>query len=176
MSTSPSPIGDDFHSALEQLVSTIRPYSEDLYEIENFIDQRWLQVEPHPQNTRLHILREDGSYLLSIDGNLVTGTWSTIEDSNTLILEQPGPGTSSEKTLYDLGFLNQDFFILKKHGHRRGLEDQFLLLGREAIAQDSHWEEIIELIYQRYKNNKTLIAGTVIVIALILLYCIFRYV
>ena len=166
---------DRFHEALSELILIIQPYSEDLYEEENYLEKRWLQIEQDPVASRLHIFREDENYIESIDGNILSGKWSIMEDSNTLILSKPSRAGTEEKTLYDLAFLNEDFFILKKHGKRKNMEMQYLLLGREGIVDGKSWEEVIDLIYERYRNNKRLITGTIIAAAFVLLYIVFRY-
>ena len=173
LSTDPSLPDDSFHRELTSLVSDIYPFSEDLYEKEYFLEKKWLQVSDHDYQKRLHIFRENGQYLESIDGNVLMGTWSILENSNTIIFEKPGLGQQSEKRLYELAFLNEDFFILKKHGNRTGFENQYLLLGREAIVSGLTWEEVVELIYTRYKNNKKLVRAIVLLIALIALYLVF---
>jgi len=164
---------DNFHSELLSLVGDIHPFSEDLYEKEYFQEKKWLQVSDRDPHTRLHIFRVNGEYLESIDGNVFVGKWSILENSNTIIFEKPGVGQMTEKRLYELAFLNEDFFILKKHGNRIGLEDQFLLLGREALVKNLDWQAVIDLIDTRYKNNKKLVRAIVLMIALVALYLIF---
>ncbi len=128
LSTNPIVPDDRFHEELTSLVSQIHPFSEDLYEKEYFLEQKWLQISDRDHHTRLHIFREGGDYLESIDGNILIGSWSILENSNTIILEKPRAGHNSDKNLYELAFLNEDFFILKKHGNRNGYEHQFILL------------------------------------------------
>lgn len=173
LSTDPIVPDDRFHEELTSLVGDIHPFSEDLYEKEYFLEKKWLQVSDRDFQTRLHIFRENGDYLESIDGNVFMGSWSILEDSNTIIFEKFGIGPNSEKRLYELAFLNEDFFILKKHGNRTGYENQFLLLGREAMVRNLGWEEVVDLIYTRYKNNKKLVRAIVLLIALIALYLVF---
>ena len=173
LSTDASLPDDSFHQELSSLVGDIYPFSEDLYEKEYFLEKKWLQVSDRDHQTRLHIFRETGEYLESIDGNVLMGSWSILENSNTIIFEKPGLGQHPEKRLYELAFLNEDFFILKKHGNRTGYENQFLLLGREAMVKGLAWEEVVDLIYTRFKNNKKLVRAIVLLIALIALYFVF---
>jgi len=173
LSTDPILPDDRFHEELTALVGQIHPFSEDLYEKEYFLEKKWQQVSDRDPSTRLHIFREGGEYLESIDGNVLMGNWSILVNSNTMIFEKAGLGGSSEKRLYELAFLNEDFFILKKHGNRKGFENQFLVLGREPIVNGLHWEETLDLIGTRYKNNQKLIRTIVLAIALIILYFIF---
>jgi len=173
LSTDPILPDDSFHEELLALVGDIHPFSEDLYEKEYFLEKKWLQVSDGDHHTRLHIFRENGDYLESVDGNVFMGTWSILENSNTIIFEKPGLGANQEKRLFELAFLNEDFFILKKHGNRIGHEAQFLLLGREALVHDLDWSDVVDLIYTRYKNNKKLLRAIILMIALIVLYLIF---
>lgn len=52
----------------------------------------------------LHIFEEGGEYMLSIDGNLMKGTWRQLGEYNSLVVE-----ISGKNELFDLRFMNAEF-------------------------------------------------------------------
>ncbi|MEM6967481.1 MAG: hypothetical protein AAF573_22145, partial [Bacteroidota bacterium] len=125
----------------------------------------------------LHIFRAEGEYLISIDGNITPGTWKILSKSNTFIIEKSVGESVITSELYDLAFLNRDFFILKKHGNqiRKGGKKYFVL-AREGAVRGLEWRDIMELLYNQYRNNSTfivLLIGLIIVVVSIFGYSFF---
>ncbi|MBT8220787.1 MAG: hypothetical protein KJP00_13240 [Bacteroidia bacterium] len=161
---------DDLYEELGRILAEIRPWSEDLYESEYYFEKRWLEVRNSNEAIILHIFRSDGEYLESTNGNILTGKWSILENSNTMILECPTISGKAEKTLYDLSFLNKDFFILKKHGTHKS----FLVLGRDQLVSGMNLEEVIDLISAQYSNNKSWIKVLFVIVLVVALFFLFR--
>jgi len=164
------PTYEKMEDYLEHVVlPRVRPWSEDLYEKQYYLDTRWLEIRDAENfhESVLHIFQKDGKYMISVDGNISFGKYSILSKSNTMILDH---GNRNE--LYDLKFLNDDFFILSKHGdqRRKGQRDYFVL-GRENLVAGLEWREIMELLYSRYQNNSQVIVVVAIiaVIAVIIL-------
>jgi hypothetical protein len=154
------------------ILPRVTPWSEDLRESAFFLNTRWLEIsdQDDQQEALLHIFLEDGRYLYSIDGNIIEGRWMVLEGSNTFICEQG----SKAKELFDLAFLNRDFFILKKHGDQtRRHKPSFLVLGREPAVSRLTWRESMELLLNVWRNSPSYLMYIVIVgaaIALILAF------
>lgn len=155
---------------LKEILKHIQPWSEDLYESEYFFEKRWLEVDDSSNAKILHIFRTDGEYLESVNGNILTGSWSILENSNTMILERPSKSGIVEKELYDLAFLNDDFFILKKHGaiHR------YLVMGKDQLVSDLNLEEVLSLIESRFQRNRSSLKTIFVIAIIIALYLVFR--
>lgn len=154
------------------ILPRVTPWSEDLRESAFFLNTRWLEItdQDDQQEALLHIFLEDGRYLYSIDGNIIEGQWMVLEGSNTFICEQ---GNKS-KELFDLAFLNRDFFILKKHGDQaRRNKPGYLVLGREPAVSRLTWRESMELLLNVWRNSPSYLLYVVIVgaaIAIILAF------
>ena len=72
-----------------------------------------------------------------------------MSDSNTFIVDYGG-----KSQLFDLVFLNNDFFILKKHGDqlRRG-RDMYYVYGNERSVGRLDWRNAMEELYNIYRKN-----------------------
>lgn len=164
---------DEFHQTVEDLVADIYPFSEDLYEVSYFLEKNWLEISEHDKHDVLHIFRDQNQYIYSVDGRIIEGSWSMVEDTNVMILERPDIQGGEEKILYELAFLNSDFFILKRHGKRIALERQFLVMGREHLVRNKPWQEALDLIETQHETNKVVIGIAVIIAILLALYFVF---
>lgn len=155
---------------LDKILPDLKPHSEDLREVQFFLKKRWLEVSDKPDfhESVLHIFKEEGEYLLSIDGNIDEGTWETLDGSNTLILDM------GDKELYDLAFLNSDFLVLKKHGNQKRLgRNKYRLFGLEKKVKGLVWRDVIEAMYNLHRGNNqymVMIAFMLVIIALLALF------
>lgn len=173
------PVMETMDEYLDLIIPLVRPWGEDLYEEEYYIDTRWLEVRDNDSfhESVLHIFRPENEYLNSIDGNIHRGVWRKLDQSNTLILEQTAGSTVVKSELYDLAFLNKDFFILKKHGDqkRKGFKKYFVM-GRENYIRGLEWKDVVELLFNRYRNNRQwifFVVFIVIVIAVVVFFSVF---
>jgi len=146
----------DMDSHLDFILPKVIPYGEDLRETGFWFDRRWKEVrgEEGFHEALLHIFSPNGEYLLSLDGNLMKGSWRQLGVENALILEMGG-----RSELFDVRFLNQDFMILTKHGDqaRKGLR-RFYLLVREPVTRDRSgadldWRNIMEKLFNVWREN-----------------------
>jgi len=168
----PLPDGATMDQQLDQIIPKIRPWGEDLYEQEYYLDTRWLEIRDDEQfhESVLHIFREENEYLISIDGNITLGIWKILSKSNTFIIEKTVGDAIITSELYDLAFLNRDFFILRKHGNqlRKGGKKYFVL-AREGSVRGLEWRDVMELLYNQYRNNSTWIVALIALIVAVLL-------
>ena len=143
------------------------PWSEDLREDEFWHHIRWREVSDNESfhEAVLHIFMPNGEYLKSIDGNIAKGGWRILNNSNTFIWNK-----GSGEELFDLAFLNKDFFILKKHGEHR---QQYFMMGREASITGLEWRDALEKLFNLYRNNHLYLLTTFFLIALIAIILIF---
>ena len=180
----PLPDGATMDQQLDAIIPKVKPWGEDLYETKYYLEKRWLEVsdEDTSHESILHIFLIEGGdpeigdgeniYINSIDGNISRGVWKTLTKSNTLIITKLDPeGGAYVDELYDLAFLNNDFFILKKHGNqKRKGGKKYKVLARERAVKGLEWRDAMELLYNQYRNNSmwiiALIALIVVVFAL----------
>lgn len=173
------PVMDTMDEYLDLIIPLIKPWSEDLYEEEYYLDTRWMEVRDDDSfhESVLHIFRAENEYLNSIDGNIHKGMWRTLERSNTLILEHAAGGSIVKSELFDLAFMNGNFFILRKHGdqRRKGFKKYFVL-GRESYIRGLEWRDVTELLFNQYRNNRRWIFFVVffiIIIAIVVFFSVF---
>lgn len=173
------PVMDTMDEYLDLIIPLVRPWGEDLYEQEYYLDTRWLEVRDDDSfhESVLHIFQDEGEYLHSIDGNISRGVWRILEKSNTLILDQTAGGKAVRSELFDLAFMNSDFFILRKHGdqQRKGFKKYFVMV-RESVGRNLEWRDMIELLFNQYRSNKqwiTLVVVIVIIVAIVIFFSVF---
>jgi len=163
----PLPDAATMDQQLDQIIPKIRPWGEDLYEQQFYLDTRWLEIRDDDEfhESVLHIFREEEEYLISIDGNITQGVWKILSKSNTFIIEK----TAVTSELYDLAFLNKDFFILKKHGdQRRKGGKKYFVLAREGAVRGLEWRDVMELLFNQYRNNSTYMTALIALVVVVL--------
>ena len=150
----PKELGDmDAH--LDFILPKVIPYGEDLREPQYWHDKRWKEIREDEgfHEAILHIFGHNGEYLLSLDGNLMKGSWRQLGAENALIVEMAG-----KAELFDLRFLNNEFMVLTKHGDqaRKGLRRYFLLVHEPAArgrGGDLDWRNIMEKLFNIWREN-----------------------
>jgi hypothetical protein len=170
---------------LDEVLSQIRPMSEDLREMKYYVapgGKPWLEIRDDPgfQEQVLHFFNEGGEYLQSVDGNVSRGKWRLLDGTNKIIIEQGGGGEKnpSRTELFELSFLNQYFFILNKHGDqtRKGGR-KYYMMGFEPAVKGLKWKDCVELLYNDYRSQwgafQWLIIGGVIILAIVLFLSLF---
>ncbi|MEM1323828.1 MAG: hypothetical protein AAGG75_26445 [Bacteroidota bacterium] len=159
------PVKDSMDDYLDFIIPLVRPWGEDLYEQEYYLNTRWLEISDEDafHESILHIFQVEGSYLISIDGNISQRGWSILPKSNTLILQEADQSIQGE--LYDLAFMNADFFILRKHGNqKRKGNKKYFVMARESLVRGLEWRDVMELMFNRYRNNSQFIVIVAVII------------
>ncbi len=161
-------IQDTLDEYLDDVLPQIRQWSEDIYEFEEkgYSSNRWLEIrdDDNALEAVLHLFRDEGEYLLSVDGDIIVrGRWQAIAESNSMIIDKLVNGNVAQSEFYDLAFLSNDFFILRKHGdQRRKGNKKYLMFGREDLIRNLEWREVVELLYNNVKGNPWFIFAMVI--------------
>lgn len=163
---------DDLEEGIVFLMRYLRPYSEGLSDYDFYLNRRWREVRDdiNFQEAVLHVFKEQGEYLHIIDGDVAGGNWE--HDLRGIILQFAG-----EHELFELVFLNENFFILKKHGNHdsKGYKSPYLFLASENLARRAEWPELLAIMYEYYKDNsnyKAIVFGVLILIIVIALLSI----
>lgn len=137
---------------LDFIIPKVIAYGEDLREGEFWLSKRWKEIRDDEtfHEAVLHIFNTGGEYLLSVDGNVMKGSWRQVGETNSLLLEIGG-----RTELFDLRFLNADFLILTKHGDQ-GRKNQrcYFCLVQEGVARGGiDWRNIMEKLYNTWREN-----------------------
>ncbi len=160
-------------NSMEEGIDTLLPYiwrySENLHEFEFYVNRRWVEVRGSVefQESVLHVFKDDSKYLRIIEGDIETGAWEY--DINGFILKYKGG-----HELYELAFLNENFFILRKHGDHvaKGNRRKYMFFTNEVLYYRYQWPDLLYLMYNTiYKQNSNyllVLLGFIILIALMI--------
>ncbi len=150
---------------IDALLPYIWKFSEGLQDYDYYVNRRWKEVRGSIEfhESILHVFKDSGEYLRIIEGNIETGAWEI--DINGFILQYKGG-----YELYELSFLNENFFMLRKHGDHvnKGMRAKYLFFTTETIANKYEWPKILALIFNSiYKQNSNYLFILVIFIAIV---------
>ena len=171
------PYQDSMDDYLDFILPLIKPWGEDLNEVEFYMQKPWMEIRDNEDfhEAVLHFYNDEGEYLVSVDGNIYQGSWSIVEMNNKLILERPYGGTM-QRELFDLAFMNADFFVLKKHGDQKKMGfNKYFLLGRESLVKNLEWRDVMELMFNRYRNNSQIVTFVVIFVIIVAVVLVFSF-
>lgn len=140
---------------LDFILPKVIPYGEDLREEQFWLSKRWKEIRDDEgfHEAILHIFNPGGEYLLSLDGNLIKGSWRKLGTENALIIEIAG-----RSELFDLRYLTSEFLILTKHGDqaRKGQRKYFCLVYERATrgaGGELDWRNIMEKLFNIWREN-----------------------
>ena len=108
-------------------------------------------------------------------GDVSAGHWRIQDPPNKFLLEHKE--RDSEAELFDLAYMDKDFFILKKHGdHVHSNRAKYFVLAHEPLAKGREWIELMELLYDTYRsNNQVYLFVTAIVLLSIVLILLLSF-
>ena len=159
---------ENLDQGIDFLMGYLYRFSEDLWEEEFYINKRWMEVRDdiNFQEAILHVFEEGGSYLRILDGDISTGSWEYTLGG--LVIKFAG-----RHELYELVFLNEKFFILKKHGDHtsKGNRSKYFFVAAESLARRMEWTDLLVVMYEIYKSNTNymmIVLGFFVVIAVII--------
>lgn len=172
---------------IDYILPKIAPYSEDLYEEDYYTEKPWREVRDNDNSLDviLHIFKtkdspheiversdaEGPDYIVSIDGNIMQGNWARLakKGDNIITLRTP-----MNYELFEKSFINEDFFILKKHGDKwQEGNRKYLVMGREGHVKDLEWREVVELLYDIYRYRIQFILTVLFLAVLVFIVLIF---
>ncbi len=149
---------------LNKVIPVVRQHSEDLWEEEYYLRKHWIEVRDDEEFHRIvmHIFNPDGEYLCSTDGDIECGEWRHL--GNKLLF---GP-SNCDGEVFELAFLDEDFFILMKHGNYRKFSQRYRVFVREPLAKRMEWNESIEYLFDKYRNTNGFFMTIVVLLLLII--------
>jgi hypothetical protein len=151
---------DDY---IDFIIPKIRPWGEDLSEKKFFINKPWIHVRDDmmSQEAVMYIFRESGECTININGNLSAKAWKPFDGGANRF--------TWDKELYELVYLNSDFFIVKKNGKH---SPKYFMMVREGLAR-MEWRDLMDYMFTRYrKSQEVYMIGLVaaVVIAVLVLF------
>ncbi len=160
------PRNETMDEYLDEILRVARPLSEDLREVKFYLNKPWLEFrdDEHFHDAVLHYFNDEGEYLRSVNGDVEHGTWRYLEPSNKMLINL---GDDSE--LFDLAFLDPEFFILAKHGDQRRLKKaKYMVMLFEPVGRRLEWRDAMEKLFDKYRNNNTFYLILALVVLLII--------
>jgi hypothetical protein len=160
---------------VEYIVPKIQPWSEDLREEKFYINKRWKEVRDTDtyHETVLNIFMPGGEYLVVVDGDISKGTWRYMSENNTFILDYGG-----KSQLFDLSFLNTDFFILQKNGDqtRKGRQKYYVYASEEMLNKKKlDWRGAMEELYNIYRNTSKFSVWVMALLLVIVVFVVYTF-
>ncbi len=141
---------DDMNAYLDFILPKIRHLGEDLYEESHYVNKPWLEFQDNDRfmDVVLHFFNPDGEYLRSVNGDVESGRWRYLESSNKFLIEH------RDTQLFDLAYMDRNFFILRKHGAQERFGNaKYFVLAHEAISKRLEWKDLMALLYDSYRSN-----------------------
>jgi len=162
----PVPEHSTMDDSLKAILKLVRPLSEDLREEKFYLNRPWLEFRDDEDfhDAILHFFHDEGEYLRSTNGDVEEGSWRYLPSSNKLMIS-----IDDDSELYDLAFMDSEFFILSKHGDnsKLGRPEYFVMLN-EKVGRKLEWRDAMIKLFNKYRNNNSfLITITIIILLLI---------
>jgi len=162
------PQADNMDAYLKVIIPKVRQYGEDLREENFYLGKPWLEISDDERHHHviLHFFNEGGEYLQSTDGDISAGSWRYLDSANKFMINGRNDGGPE---LFDLAFLDGEYFILKKHG-RQWKKDRtnYFVLIHERVGSRLEWRDAIIKLYKKTQNFNSLYSVLAIIILLII--------
>lgn len=159
------PVYDSLEEALDAILPKIRPWSEDLSEEDFFVGKPWMEIrdDDNFHSAILYFFNPGGEYMFTIDGNVRGNSWRMMEDGSNRIILPDGKGN----VLFDLAYLDNDFFILKRHGYNH--DKKYFVLGSESVVKKLQWNDVVDLLASKYQETSSSYVGLVVAIVVVVI-------
>lgn len=163
------PESEGLDDLLDKVLPAIRQHSQDLSEMDYYLGRNWMELRDDEDfhEMVLHLFEPEGEYVCSTDGDIECGEWRHMNGKFVY-----GP-SSCDAEVFDLAFLDEDFFIIQKHGNFRKFPRKYRVFIREALYHRLEWNEAIEYLFDKYRNSSgfmiTIVVLLVLIIAIVLL-------
>lgn len=154
---------DDY---LDQLLPKVRAIGEDLREDNFYLNKPWLEFQDSEKfhDTVLHFFNEGGEYLKSVNGDISSGSWRYLDKSNKMMIEDE---------LFDLAYLDGEFFILAKHGDQKRLKKKkYFVMVVEPVGRKLEWLNVVEKLYSKYRGSSNFYYFLAVMIVLIMILAV----
>lgn len=165
------PQAEDMQMYLDIIIPQVRQWGEDLREEHFYVGKPWLEFRDDDSfhDQVLHFFNDGNEYMRIENGDVSNGSWRLMDTPNRLILDY------ENTEMFELSFMNENFFILQKHGDqvRLGREKYFVMV-HERLGKKLQWPDAMELLYRiKYEHSRFYQTLTVIVLVIIVIVLIY---
>lgn len=165
-------------STMDKTLDTILPAivgsSNAITEEDYYVGRQWVELHDDLSKSavELHIFQPGGRLFISTNGRIESASWNILDGTDKFIIS----GGARGGELYNLAFLDADFFILKHHGDRRVHAKYYRVFVNERIGAKMEWNDALEMLFAKYRNtSSSFLFVTAFVVVVILLFIIFSY-
>ncbi|MCB9287942.1 MAG: hypothetical protein H6560_11545 [Lewinellaceae bacterium] len=161
------PYNESMDDYLDEILPSVRAIGEDLREEHFYVNKGWLEFRDDEKfhDTILHFFNDGGEYLRSVNGDIKSGSWRFLEKTNKMMIS-----LGSESELFDLAYMDAEFFILSKHGDQKRLKKRkYFVMAFEPIGKKLEWRNLVEKLYNKYRNSNNYYYFLAIMIVLIVI-------
>lgn len=164
------PHAESMDDLIDKMIPLIRPHSEDLRETQFYVGKHWVEVRDDEQFHELnfHLFNPEDEYIKSEDGQVYLNKWRFL--ANKLIFGKLDPDEEDPTgEAFELVFLDPEFFILKKLNNPLKFTQnrKYFVLAAEHLARKLEWYELMQYLFNKYRNNNNFLIVIVLVVLLI---------
>ena len=146
------------YSSMEEMIDQILP-TVGKFSLRDLTDSSqpmfttdWVKMSDQPGYTvvSLHNFKSTGEIQIANDGAMDGATFKVLTPKRVII----GQSLHRDAFLYELAFMDNDFLIFKRHGNEANIKQKYLFYCREAIGTRLTWNEALERLVDKYRNNE----------------------
>ncbi|NJC26277.1 hypothetical protein [Neolewinella antarctica] len=141
------------HEMIEEILPAVRSFSEPELAAEDspLYENNWVRMTDNPGDTivQLHRFNRGGEIQIANDGAMDSLSHQIVSPKRIII----GQSLYRDSFLYELAFLDNDFLILKRHGNEANFTNKYLFYAVEHIGSRLTWDEALEKIVAKYRDN-----------------------
>ena len=160
------------HEMIEEIIPVVKQYSEPELADEDspLYETSWVRMTDNPGDNvvQLHTFNRTGEISIANDGAMDSLSHKIVERKRIII----GQSLYRDSFLYELAFMDNDFLILKRHGNDANFSNKYLFYCVEHIGTRLTWDEALEKLVAKYRNN-AMPWGMILIILLVLLLGVF---
>ncbi|MEM9930298.1 MAG: hypothetical protein AAF840_10800, partial [Bacteroidota bacterium] len=140
---------------IDSLLPVVSRFSENslLEEEAPMYTRDWIKMtdEPGRKVYSLHtFIPGSGEVRIANDGKMDALSFKVLTKRRMIL----GQSVHRDAFLYELAFMDNDFLILKRHGNTNNFDKKYLFWCREAIGTRLEWNEALEQMADKYRNNE----------------------
>ncbi len=162
------PEHETMEQAIDEFLPAVRKFGEkDLTDEDAPIyNIDWVSMTDKPGATSvsLNTFLPTGEIRIARDGAMDGMAYKVLSSNRVIIGESLHRGAF----LYELQFMDNDFLIFKRHGNEANMSDKYLFYCREAIGTRLVWNEALEQMVDKYRNNEFPWIPVLVVVAIVI--------
>ncbi|MFN9590336.1 MAG: hypothetical protein ACK56A_08085 [Bacteroidota bacterium] len=126
---------------LQDLISRLAQFSEQLDNTALFIDKPWVLIDADA-NYQKYIFKRDGELIMSLNGTVQVGKWEYLAAARSILVDR-----IADKILLNQSFFDRAVMVLKRDGSTHDL----FILANETIIPDLDVKKYLQAVtYEKF--------------------------